>query len=154
MSSNAAEWQGFAYGEDLDGVSQRSLGFRLLTPAAPAPWCAEVEALAHQLQAAPYPDHWPAAELFCSVLLAERGRRVAWTPRRAGVAVKLDAPRPAAPAPRAAGGRKLLGAVTVLLLALVGLMAANLCLTWVVSARVAQPGQAAPAPEREPAVTR
>jgi hypothetical protein len=68
---------GFAYGEQLDGASGRSLGYRLLAPAAPEPWTAEVEALAHHLQAAPYPEHWPAADLFCSVLLATGQRLVA-----------------------------------------------------------------------------
>jgi hypothetical protein len=68
---------GFAYGEDLEGVPQRSLGYRLLAPARPEPWCAEVEALARRLQAAPYPDHWPATDLFCSALLADGRRLVA-----------------------------------------------------------------------------
>src|SRR6516162_8989682 len=70
-----ADLWGFAYGEDLEELSQRSLGYRLLAPAEPAPWCAEVEALARRLQAAPYSDHWPPTDLFCSVLLAD-GRRV------------------------------------------------------------------------------
>jgi hypothetical protein len=68
---------GFAFGEDLDGVSRRSLGFRLLAPAAPAAWSAEVEALAHWLQATPYPEHWPPADLFCSVLLSNGERLIA-----------------------------------------------------------------------------
>ncbi len=68
---------GFAYGEDLEGVPQRSLGYRLLAPARPEPWSAEVEALARRLQAAPYPDHWPATDLFCSALLADGCRLVA-----------------------------------------------------------------------------
>jgi hypothetical protein len=68
---------GFAYGEELDGVSGRSLGYRLLAPAAPEPWSAEVEALARGLQATPYPEHWPAADLFCSLLLATGQRLVA-----------------------------------------------------------------------------
>src|SRR5207249_6853878 len=38
-------------------------------------WAAEVEVLARRLQAAPYPDHWPPTDLFCSVLLAD-GRRL------------------------------------------------------------------------------
>ncbi len=66
---------GFAYGEDLEGVSLRSLGYRLLAPPRAEPWCAEVEALARRLQAAPYSDHWPPTDLFCSVLLAD-GRRL------------------------------------------------------------------------------
>src|SRR6516162_3478275 len=72
-----ADLWGFAYGEDLEELSQRSLGYRLLAPAEPAPWCAEVEALARRLQAAPYSDHWPATDLFCSVLLADGRRLVA-----------------------------------------------------------------------------
>lgn len=70
-----SELAGFAYGEDLDSVSQRSLGYRLLTPLRAEPWCEEVEALARRLQAAPYSDHWPPTDLFCSVLLSD-GRRV------------------------------------------------------------------------------
>src|SRR5437868_1614201 len=66
---------GFAYGEHLEGLPPRSLGYRLLTPGEPEPWCTEVETLARLLQAAPYPEHWPPAELFCSVLL-EDGRRL------------------------------------------------------------------------------
>lgn len=68
---------GFAYGEDLEGVPPRSLGYRLLAPIPPAPWSAEVEALARRLQAAPYSDHWPPTDLFCSVLLADGRRLVA-----------------------------------------------------------------------------
>jgi hypothetical protein len=75
MSSSTGDLAGFAYGEDLEGVTQRSLGYRLLTPRPTEPWCDEVEALARRLQAAPYSDHWPATDLFCSVLLAD-GRRV------------------------------------------------------------------------------
>jgi hypothetical protein len=75
MSDPVGDLAGFAYGEDLEGVSLRSLGYRLLAPLRPEPWCAEVEALARQLQAAPYSDHWPPCDLFCSVLLAD-GRRV------------------------------------------------------------------------------
>jgi hypothetical protein len=68
---------GFAYGEHLEGPQQRSLGFRLLTPAEPQGWSAEVEALARALQGAPYPDQWPPTNLFCSVLLADGQRLVA-----------------------------------------------------------------------------
>src|SRR5947209_164657 len=68
---------GFAYGEHLEGGTRRSLGYRLLAPAEPAPWGPEVESLARRLQAAPYPDHWPATDLFCSVLLADGQRLVA-----------------------------------------------------------------------------
>ncbi|HEY7428345.1 MAG TPA: hypothetical protein VH682_29200 [Gemmataceae bacterium] len=75
MSDPTGDLAGFAYGEDLEGISQRSLGYRLLAPLRPEPWCAEVEALARRLQAAPYSDHWPPTDLFCSVLLAD-GRRV------------------------------------------------------------------------------
>jgi hypothetical protein len=67
----------FAYGEHVDGLAQRSLGYRLLAPAQPEPWSAEVEILARQLQAAPFPDHWPPTDLFCSVLLAGGQRLIA-----------------------------------------------------------------------------
>ncbi|HXG11197.1 MAG TPA: hypothetical protein VNK04_15670 [Gemmataceae bacterium] len=77
MSASGALLHGFAYGEHLEGISQRSLGYRLLAPAEPQPWSAEVEALARRLQAAPYPDHWPPTDLFCSVLLADGQRLVA-----------------------------------------------------------------------------
>jgi hypothetical protein len=77
MTSAAATLLGFAYGEHLDSQSQRSLGFRLLAPLEAEPWCQEVEALARRLQATPYPDQWPATELFCSVLLADGRRLVA-----------------------------------------------------------------------------
>jgi hypothetical protein len=75
MSTASTTLDGFAYGEDLEGLPPRSLGYRLLAPAEPRPWCAEVEALARRLQGAPYPDHWPPTDLFCSVLLAD-GRRL------------------------------------------------------------------------------
>ena len=77
MSDPTGDLAGFAYGEDLEGVSLRSLGYRLLAPLRPEPWCGEVEALARRLQAAPYSDHWPATDLFCSVLLADGRRLVA-----------------------------------------------------------------------------
>jgi hypothetical protein len=77
MSAPPAVVQGFAYGEDVDATSGRSLGYRLLAPAKPEAWSAEVEALARRLQAAPYPDHWPPAELFCSVLLGNGERLIA-----------------------------------------------------------------------------
>jgi hypothetical protein len=67
--------QGFAYGEELDTLGQRSLGYHLLAPAGGTAWGHEVETLARRLQAAPYPDSWPAVDLFCSVLLA-KGQRV------------------------------------------------------------------------------
>lgn len=75
MSDTPGDLAGFAYGEDLEGVSLRSLGYRLLAPLHDEPWCAEVEALARRLQAAPYSDHWPPTDLFCSVLLSD-GRRI------------------------------------------------------------------------------
>jgi hypothetical protein len=77
MSTAGAELHSFAFGEHLDALSERSLGYRLLAPAEPLPWSAEVESLARHLQNAPYPDHWPAAELFCSVILATGQRLVA-----------------------------------------------------------------------------
>jgi hypothetical protein len=77
--SNEGDLVGFAYGEDLDGVPPRSLGYRLLAPPQPEPWRTEVEALARRLQAAPYSDHWPPTDLFCSVLLADGRRLVALT---------------------------------------------------------------------------
>ena len=80
MTAANGELIGFAYGEEVEGVGGapgRSLGFRLLAPAGPQPWGAEVEALARRLQAAPYPDHWPATDLFCSVLLSEGQRLLA-----------------------------------------------------------------------------
>jgi hypothetical protein len=75
MSTSGTDLQGFAYGEHLEEPHGRSLGYRLLAPAAGEVWGPEVEALARRLQAAPYPDHWPPTELFCSVLLAD-GRRL------------------------------------------------------------------------------
>jgi hypothetical protein len=77
MATAGADLFGFAYGEHLDALSGRSLGYRLLAPAEPLPWCAEVEALARHLQNAPYPDHWPLTELFCSVILGTGQRVVA-----------------------------------------------------------------------------
>jgi hypothetical protein len=77
MSSPPVTLAGFAFGEYLEGAAQRSLGFRLLAPTEAEPWTAEVEALARRLQAAPYPDSWPPADLFCSVLLADGQRLIA-----------------------------------------------------------------------------
>jgi hypothetical protein len=77
MAEASGDLIGFAYGEDLEGVPPRSLGYRLLAPLRQEPWCAEVEALARRLQAAPYSDHWPPTDLFCSVLLADGRRLVA-----------------------------------------------------------------------------
>jgi hypothetical protein len=77
MSSPENDLLGFAYGEQVDSIEQRSLGFRLLVPARPEPWSHEVEALARRLQATAYSDHWPATDLFCSVLLADGRRLVA-----------------------------------------------------------------------------
>jgi hypothetical protein len=75
MADSRGDLLGFAYGEDLEGVPPRSLGYRLLAPLTGESWRGEVEALARRLQAAPYSDHWPPTDLFCSVLLAD-GRRV------------------------------------------------------------------------------
>lgn len=75
MSDPKGDLAGFAYGEDVESVSLRSLGYRLLAPRRDEPWCEEVEALARRLQAAPYSDHWPPSDLFCSVLLSD-GRRI------------------------------------------------------------------------------
>jgi hypothetical protein len=44
-------------------------------PTQPEPWSKEVEALARRLQTTAYSDHWPATDLFCSVLVAD-GRRL------------------------------------------------------------------------------
>jgi hypothetical protein len=77
MAEGSGDLIGFAYGEDLEQGSGRSLGYRLLAPTPAREWCPEVEALARRLQAAPYPDHWPSVDLFCSLLLAKGGRLVA-----------------------------------------------------------------------------
>ena len=45
MSEPTGDLAGFAYGEDLEGVSLRSLGYRLLAPLRGEAWCDEVEAL-------------------------------------------------------------------------------------------------------------
>jgi hypothetical protein len=76
MGEGSVDLLGFAYGEDLEPGSGRSLGYRLLAPLG-ADWSGEVEALARRLQAAPYPDTWPAVDLFCSVLLGDGRRLVA-----------------------------------------------------------------------------
>src|SRR5579884_2980303 len=101
MSAPGAVLHCFAYGEHLDALSGRSLGYRLLAPAEPEPWCGEVEALARRLQAAPYPEHWPATDLFCSVLLAD-GRRLVAVARYGLVDHTPD---------RRRGGLELIGAV-------------------------------------------
>src|SRR5262245_26872169 len=101
MTAPSVSLEGFAYGEHLEGLPPRSLGYRLLAPPQPAPWSAEVEALARRLQGAPYPDHWPAADLFCSVLLAD-GRRL--------IAVALYGLADHTPSQRR-GGLELVGAV-------------------------------------------
>jgi hypothetical protein len=77
MSPSAIVLHGFAYGEDLDAFGQRSLGYHLLAPAGGTAWGHEIEALARRLQAAPYPDEWPTADLFCSVVLTHGQRVVA-----------------------------------------------------------------------------
>jgi hypothetical protein len=101
MSTPSVSLEGFAYGEHLEGLPPRSLGYRLLVPPQPAPWSAEVEALARRLQGAPYPDHWPAADLFCSVLLADGRRLIAVA--RYGLADHTPSQR--------RGGLELVGAV-------------------------------------------
>jgi hypothetical protein len=77
MSVPRVTLHGVVFGEHLEGVPERSLGFRLLAPLEPQPWAAEVETLARRLQAAPYPDRWPAADYFSSVLLGDGQRLVA-----------------------------------------------------------------------------
>jgi hypothetical protein len=101
MSTAIAELLGFAYGEDLEAVSGRSLGYRLLAPAGSQPWTGEVEALARRLQAAPYSDHWPPTDLFCSILLADGRRLVAVA--RYGLADRTPSQR--------RGGLELIGVV-------------------------------------------
>jgi hypothetical protein len=101
MSTPSVTLDGFAYGEDLEGLPPRSLGYRLLAPPEPQPWSAEVEALARRLQGAPYPDHWPPTDLFCSVLLADGRRLVALA--RYGLADHTPSQR--------RGGLELVGAV-------------------------------------------
>jgi hypothetical protein len=101
MSAPSISLEGFAYGEHLEGLPPRSLGYRLLAPPQPAPWCAEVEALARRLQGAPYPDHWPPADLFCSVLLSDGRRLIALA--RYGLADHTPSQR--------RGGLELVGAV-------------------------------------------
>ncbi len=102
MSDPTSDLAGFAYGEDLESVSLRSLGYRLLAPHRAEPWGDEVEALARRLQAAPYSDHWPPTDLFCSVLLAD-GRRVVALARY-GLADHTPSQR--------RGGLELIGVVT------------------------------------------
>lgn len=75
--STAVLLHAFAYGEHVESITQRSLGFRLLAPAEPQAWSAEVEGLARRLQTAPYPEHWPPTDLFCSLLLADGQRLIA-----------------------------------------------------------------------------
>jgi hypothetical protein len=77
MSTPGIGLAGFAFGEHVEGLPPRSFGYRLLAPPEPEPWSAEVETLARRLQGAPYPDHWPPTDLFCSVLLADGRRLVA-----------------------------------------------------------------------------
>ncbi len=55
MSDPTGDLAGFAYGEDLEGVSLRSLGYRLLAPLRAEPWCGEVEALARGSRPPPIP---------------------------------------------------------------------------------------------------
>jgi hypothetical protein len=75
--SASEDLEGVVYGEHLDNLTQRSLGYRLLYPLDQKPWTGEVETLARRLQTAPYPEQWPATDLFCSVLLADGRRLVA-----------------------------------------------------------------------------
>src|SRR5262249_61890004 len=75
--AGTARLDAFGYGEAREQLSARSLGSRRLAPAAASPWADEVEALARRLQAAPYPDAWPAVDLFCSALLSDGRRLVA-----------------------------------------------------------------------------
>ncbi len=101
MSTPSVLLDGFAYGEHLEGLPPRSLGYRLLAPPESAPWSAEVEALARRLQGAPYPDHWPPTDLFCSVLLADGRRLIAVA--RYGLADHTPSQR--------RGGLELIGAI-------------------------------------------
>jgi hypothetical protein len=101
MSDPKGDLVGFAYGEDVESVSLRSLGYRLLAPRRVEPWCEEVEALARRLQAAPYSDHWPPTDLFCSVLLSDGCRVVALA--RYGLADRTPSQR--------RGGLELIGVV-------------------------------------------
>ncbi len=101
MSTPNVALAGFAYGEDLEGLPPRSLGYRLLAPLQAEPWCAEVESLARRLQGAPYPDHWPATDLFCSILLADGRRLIAMA--RYGLADHTPSQR--------RGGLELIGVV-------------------------------------------
>lgn len=101
MSDSAGDLAGFAYGEDVESVSLRSLGYRLLAPRRAEPWCGEVEALARRLQAAPYSDHWPPTDLFCSVLLSDGHRVVALA--RYGLADRTPSQR--------RGGLELIGVI-------------------------------------------
>lgn len=96
---SSIDLEGFAYGEHVE--QQRSLGYRLLAPMEPESWRGEVEGLARQLQAAPYPDHWPPTTLFCSVLLGDGRRLVAAA--RYGLADHTASHR--------RGGLELIGAV-------------------------------------------
>jgi hypothetical protein len=91
-----------AYGEEIQPGTARSLGYRLLLPAEPDAVADEVQALARRLQAAPYSDHWPATDLFCSILLGDGRRLVAMV--RYGL---LDHT-----ATRRRGGLELLGVLT------------------------------------------
>jgi hypothetical protein len=113
MSTPSVSLHAFVFGEQLEGVPPRSLGYRLLAPTVREPWSAEVEALARQFQAAPYPDHWPATALFCSVLLADGQRLIAVA--RYGLTDHT--------ASRRRGGLELFGVVGP------GALSATICLT-------------------------
>jgi hypothetical protein len=125
MSEGTAELVGFAYGEDLEPTSGRSLGYRLLAPLAATSWTGEVEALARRLQAAPYPDTWPAVDLFCSALLSDGQRIVALA--RYGLSDHTAAHR--------RGGLELVGVVSP---AGLGVQPALALYRWLVQRRAAE----------------
>jgi hypothetical protein len=77
MSTADVTLHAFAYGEELEDSTRRSLGYRLLAPGEPVPWAAEVDALARTLRGVSYPDRWAEGDLFCSVMLADGQRLIA-----------------------------------------------------------------------------
>jgi hypothetical protein len=77
MSTADVTLHAFAYGEELEDLTRRSLGYRLLAPGERVPWAGEVDTLARTLRGAPYPDRWGEGDLFCSVLLADGHRLIA-----------------------------------------------------------------------------
>jgi hypothetical protein len=76
MSTADVTLHAFAYGEELEDSTRRSLGYRLLAPAEAAPWAAEVDTLARTLRGVSYPERWAEGDLFCSVLLADGQRLI------------------------------------------------------------------------------